>query len=94
MVTIAPEIPTDVEAVYHELLERLGPAERAELARLLLDDGPLWADYYSETRWPLYAATAGAALVRKPGSCQSPCQSLPSNHAYQMDVSADDLYTA
>ena len=42
MVTSAPEIPADVEAVYHELLERLGPADRAELARLLLDDGPPW----------------------------------------------------
>ncbi len=50
MVTSAHEIPADVEAMYHELLERLGPAERAELARLLLDDGPLWADYYLETR--------------------------------------------
>jgi hypothetical protein len=49
VVTIAPEIPADVEAMYHELLERFGPAERAELARLLLDDGPLWADYYPET---------------------------------------------
>jgi hypothetical protein len=46
----APEIPADVEAVYHELLERLGPAECAELARLLLDDGAPWADYYLETR--------------------------------------------
>lgn len=47
MVTIAHEmIPADVEVLYHELLERLGPAERAELARLLLDDGALWADYY------------------------------------------------
>jgi hypothetical protein len=39
VVTSAHEIPADVEAMYHELLERLGPAERAELARLLLDDG-------------------------------------------------------
>jgi hypothetical protein len=46
VVMIAAAIPADVEAVYHELLERLGPAERAELARLLLDDGALWADYY------------------------------------------------
>jgi hypothetical protein len=33
------EVGADVEVVYHELLERLGPAERAELARVLLDDG-------------------------------------------------------
>jgi hypothetical protein len=50
VVTIADAIPADVEAMYHELLERLGPAERGELARLLLDDGARWSDYYLETR--------------------------------------------
>ena len=38
LVTVAAEIPTDVEALYLALLERLPPAERAELARLLLED--------------------------------------------------------
>lgn len=32
-------IAADVEALYHELLEALPPAERAELARLLAEDG-------------------------------------------------------
>jgi hypothetical protein len=45
-VTIAAEAP-DVEALYHELLECLGPADRTELARLLAEDGAKWADYYS-----------------------------------------------
>jgi hypothetical protein len=47
VVTIAAEIPADVEAIYHELLERLGPAERAELVRLLVEDGAQWHDYYT-----------------------------------------------
>jgi hypothetical protein len=50
VVTIAAAIPADVEAVYHELLERLGPADRAELARLLLDDGPTVGGRHSGTR--------------------------------------------
>jgi plasmid stabilization system protein ParE len=37
--TITPETPLDVEALYHELLERFGPSARAELVRLLLEDG-------------------------------------------------------
>ena len=45
--TIVAEIPADVEALYHEILERLGPAERAQLARLLAQDGGQWADYDS-----------------------------------------------
>lgn len=44
--TIAPETPFDVEALYHELLEALSPAERDRLARLLLDDNAQWVDYY------------------------------------------------
>ena len=44
--TIAPEIP-DVESVYHEILERLGPSERAELARLLTADSAQWHEYYT-----------------------------------------------
>jgi len=44
---IRAEIPADAEAVYHELLERLGPAERAELVRLLVADGSQWHDYYN-----------------------------------------------
>jgi hypothetical protein len=48
LVTIAPEtIPPDVEALYHALVEVLGPAERAELGRLLLDDGPQWDHYFA-----------------------------------------------
>jgi hypothetical protein len=46
-VIITAEIPADAEAVYHELLERLGPAERAELVRLLVADGSQWHDYYT-----------------------------------------------
>jgi hypothetical protein len=47
-VTVAPEAPLDVEGLYHELLERLGPSERAELVRLLLADGAAqWHDYYA-----------------------------------------------
>lgn len=45
--TIAAEIPVDVEALYHEILERLSPTERVELARLLAQDGPQWTDYYT-----------------------------------------------
>jgi hypothetical protein len=43
--TIAPAAP-DIEAPYHALVEILAPAERAELARLLLADGAQWSDYY------------------------------------------------
>jgi hypothetical protein len=42
LVTVAAEIPTDVEALYLALLERLPPAERAELGRLLLEDEAAW----------------------------------------------------
>ena len=40
--TVAAEIPTDVEALYLALLERLPPAEGAELGRLLLEDEAAW----------------------------------------------------
>lgn len=43
--TITAEAP-DVEALFHALVEILAPAERAELPRLLLDDGAQWGDYY------------------------------------------------
>jgi hypothetical protein len=43
-VTIAVEAP-DVEAIFLALVEILGPADRAELARLLADDGAQWGDY-------------------------------------------------
>jgi hypothetical protein len=46
LVTIAPEVPADAEAVYHWLLEALPPAERDRLAHLLLDDNAQWAEYY------------------------------------------------
>ena len=38
LVTVAAEIPADVKALYVALLERPPPAERAELARLLLEN--------------------------------------------------------
>jgi hypothetical protein len=65
-VTIAPAIPADAEAVYHELLdERLRPGERAELARLLLDDGPPWADGTAERDDEV---TAGVTLLVQRGA--------------------------
>jgi hypothetical protein len=48
VVTIAVDAPADAEAVYHWLIETLPPSERAELARLLADDGAQWAHYYPE----------------------------------------------
>jgi hypothetical protein len=40
-VTIAPEAQPDVEALYLVLVETLAPADRAELARLLAQDGAM-----------------------------------------------------
>jgi hypothetical protein len=48
VVTIAVDAPADAEAVYHWLIETLPPSERAELARLLADDGAQWAHSYPE----------------------------------------------
>ena len=46
--TIAVDAPADAQAVYHWLIETLPPSERAELARLLADDGAQWAHYYPQ----------------------------------------------
>jgi len=48
VVTIAVDAPADAQAVYHWLIETLPPSERAELARLLADDGAQWAHSYPE----------------------------------------------
>jgi len=50
LVTVAAEIPADVEALYLALLERLPPAERAELARLLLEDEAAYPRLRSHSR--------------------------------------------
>ncbi len=38
-VTAAAEIPADAEALFRLVVEILAPAQRAELVRLLLEDG-------------------------------------------------------
>jgi hypothetical protein len=49
-VTIAPETPINVETVFQVVLETLAPAERVELARLLLADRSQSGDYYLPTQ--------------------------------------------
>ena len=50
MTVAAEKIPTDVEALYLALLERLPPAEGAELGRLLLEDEAAYPRLRSHSR--------------------------------------------